>query len=148
MRRLAVGVCIIVLLAASLLIGYYIYMQPRTATIEFAGVRLTVELATTPAAQEQGLSGRDSMPADHGMLFVFNQEAQWGFWMHEMRFPLDIIWFNAQRQVVFMEQDLSPCTPTACPVYSPSVNALYVLEVNAGFVRANGVGLGESFTFV
>ena len=150
MRRLIIGVAVIVviLLAASLLIGYFLHAQPQTAKIKLAGVTLTVELATTPAAQEQGLSDRDSMPADHGMLFVFNQEAEWGFWMHEMRFPLDMIWFNANRQAVFIEQDLPPCTPTACPVYTPPVNALYVLEVNAGFVATNGIALGTTFTFV
>ena len=150
MRRLiiSVAVVVVILLAASLLIGYFLYAQPQTAKIELAGVTLTVELATTPAAQEQGLSDRDSMPADHGMLFVFNQEAEWGFWMHEMRFPLDMIWFDANRQAAFIEQDLPPCTPTACPVYTPPVNALYVLEVNAGFVAANGIALGTTFTFV
>lgn len=114
----------------------------------FAGMILTVDLATTPQEQEMGLSGRVSMPADRGMLFVFNQESQWSFWMHEMNFPLDIIWFNANRQVVFIEQDLPPCTPQACPVFTPPVNAMYVLEVNAGFVKANGVSVRESFTFV
>ena len=148
MKRTVIGVAIIALIAASFGIGYYVYTEPKTATIEFAGVTLTVELATTPSAQQQGLSGRNSMPADQGMLFVFTQAAEWGFWMHEMLFPLDIIWFNPNRQVVFIEQDLQPCTPTACPVYSPSVTALYVLEVNAGFVRANAVGLGDTFTFV
>ena len=118
------------------------------AKISFAGVTLSVELATTPAAQQLGLSDRASMPADHGMLFIFNQEAQWGFWMHDMRFPLDIIWFNASRRAVFIEQDLPPCTPSTCPVYTPLVNASYVLEVDAGFVAANGVELGDSFAFV
>jgi hypothetical protein len=164
----------VALLAASISVGYYVYSQsqPKMSQIELpgttlsaelttvnattemltkitlTGVTLTVELATTPAAQQQGLSDRNSMPADHGMLFIFNQEAQWSFWMHDMRFPLDIIWFNASRQAVFIEQDLPPCTPSICPVYTPVVNAMYVLEVNAGFVAANAVGLGDSFAFV
>ena len=148
MRRFTIGVAIVALLVASLVIGYYFYSQPKTSMIEINGVTLTVELATTPEAQQQGLSDRDSMPADHGMLFIFNQDAQWGFWMHEMRFPLDIIWFDANRQAVFIEQDLQPCTPTNCPVYTPLDNAMYVLEVNAGFVAANGIRLGDSFAFV
>jgi len=139
-----------VLLAVSLLGGYYLYAQPQTEQIEFGGVTLTVELATTPAQQEQGLSDRNSMPANHGMLFVFTQEGEWSFWMTEMRFPLDIIWFNSTRQVVFIEQDLPPCAPppASCPVYTPPVNALYVLEVNAGFVSAHDIMLGQSFYYV
>jgi hypothetical protein len=164
----------ILLLAAAVSVGYYVYSQSQSkmtqielsgttisaeftttnettlmvTKITFAGVTLTVELATTSAEQEQGLSDRNSMPADQGMLFVFSQEAQWGFWMHEMRFPLDIIWFNASRQAVFIEQDLPPCTPSACLVYTPITNAMFVLEVNAGFVATNSVSLGESFVFV
>jgi uncharacterized membrane protein (UPF0127 family) len=148
LKRLTLGVIIVLLLAGSVVVGYFFYTQPKTERIEFAGVTLTVELATTPAAQQQGLSDRDSMAADHGMLFIFNQEAQWSFWMHEMRFPLDVIWFNASRAAVFIEQDLPPCIPAACPIYTPTSNAMYVLEVNAGFVRAHGVVLGDSFVFV
>ncbi len=149
MRRFIIGIVIVGLLFIATAALYYAYVQPKTTNeIELDGVQLSVELATTPAAQQQGLSDRDSMPANHGMLFIFTQGAEWGFWMHEMRFPLDIIWFNADRQVVFIEQDLPPCTPTSCPVYTPPVNAMYVLEVNAGFVKANAVKLGDTFSFV
>jgi hypothetical protein len=148
LKRFIIGVVIVALLVASTAVWYYVEQEPKTTEIEIDGVTLTVELATTPAAQQQGLSDRDSMSVDHGMLFIFSQQAEWGFWMHEMRFPLDIIWFNANRQAVFIEQDLPPCTPTMCPVYTPPVNAMYVLEVNAGFVKTNGVQLGDSFTFV
>ncbi|HYB83772.1 MAG TPA: DUF192 domain-containing protein [archaeon] len=173
MRRVIIGLVVLVLVVLSLFVGYHAFSQSQATSqievagttltytlttsnsttqtlseISIAGVTLSVELATTPAAQAQGLSDRDSMPADHGMLFVFNQEAEWAFWMHEMRFSLDIIWFNSNRQAVFIEQDLPPCTPAGCPVYTPTANATYVLEVNAGFVRANGLALGDSFSFV
>ena len=176
-KRVIVVALVIVFLVISVSVGYYyVYEQsnsinstpvaatsstspansvstgitPSNSTVKimFAGVVLTVELATTPEEQQMGLSGRVSMPANQGMLFVFSQEAQWGFWMPDMNFPLDIIWFNANKQVVFIEQDLPPCTPQACPVFTPPVNALYVLEVNAGFVKTYGVSIGESFTFV
>jgi uncharacterized membrane protein (UPF0127 family) len=148
-KRIIFVALLIVLLAISVSVGYYyLNEQPKPVRIMFAGVVLTVDLATTPEEQQMGLSNRTSMPEDHGMLFVFTQEAQWSFWMHEMDFPLDIIWFNATKQVVFIEQDLPPCTPQACPIFTPPVNAIYVLEVNAGFVKANGVSIGASFSFV
>lgn len=82
------------------------------------------------------------------MLFVFNSEASWTFWMKDMRFRLDIIWFDSQRRVVFAEQNLQPCTPQFCPTYTPPLAAMYVLEVNAGFVAAHLVSNGESFNFL
>jgi len=118
-----------------------------TAQIVLAGVHLTVKLATTLAVQMQGLSGTPSLPSDEGMLFVFDHEDYWGFWMINMSFPLDIIWFNSARQVVWTEPDLKPCSPSDCPVITPNVKSMYVLEVNAGFVAAHHVTLGTTFSF-
>ena len=147
MRKAAIAVfAVLVILGVSLV--YLAFQPPNTVQIRFAGVVLSVELATTPAEQEKGLSGRDSMPADHGMLFIFGTEGIWSFWMHGMKFPLDIIWFNSNREVVFVEQGLEPCSPNECPSFSPSASAMYVLEVNAGFVSMHGVSAGDMFTFV
>jgi hypothetical protein len=114
----------------------------------FANVLLIVEIAKTPAEQQKGLSGRTSLAPDHGMLFVFDHEDYWGFWMVDMNFPLDIIWFNSNRQAVFIEQNLPPCTPQSCPVFIPNVKAMYVLELNGGFVMAHQITLGTTFTFL
>lgn len=87
------------------------------------------------------------MSTDHGMLFIFNMEDYWAFWMQGMRFPLDIIWFSSDKHVIFVEQNLQPCGPQACPSFIPTAKALYVLEVNAGFVEAHGVTFGSTFSF-
>ncbi len=147
LRRTAIAVLVIVIVA-SISVSYFAFRPLKTVQIKFAGVVLNVELAKTQAEQAKGLSGRDSLPADHGMLFVFDNEDYWAFWMNGMRFPLDIIWFNAGRQTVFIEQSLQPCPPDACPSFAPSAKAMYVLEVNAGFVVNHNVSLGDTFTFV
>ena len=118
-----------------------------TAQIIFGGVPLTVKLATTLPAQERGLSGLPSLPHDEGMLFVFDHADYWAFWMINMSFPLDIIWFNSARQIVWTEPDLKPCSPSNCPAITPPVQAMYVLEVNAGFLAANHITIGATFSF-
>ena len=169
LKRLFLGALVVVVVATSAVATFYLLTPANqipseqttytfnqttytydTTLIRLDGVFLMEELATTTAAQQQGLTDRDAMPADNGMLFEFQHEGQgqWGFWMNEMRFPLDIIWFNVSKQVVFIEQDLQPCSLNACPVYTPPVRMLNILEVNAGFVAANGVRLGDSFSFV
>lgn len=148
MNKLTVAaILVVVIIVTAFSVGYMLIPQGKATRIEISGIVLTVELAETVADQERGLSGRDSMAPDRGMLFVFDSAGYWGFWMHEMKFPLDIIWFNSTRQAVFIEQNLPPCTPEACPVYNPTAQAQYVLEVNAGFVRANNIQLGVGFTF-
>lgn len=118
-----------------------------TARIVIGGGPLTVLLATTLTTQEKGLSGRPFLPRNEGMLFVFDHEDYWAFWMINMSFPLDIIWFNSARQVVWTEPDLKPCPPSNCPTVSPPVQSMYVLEVNAGFITTNRITLGTQFSF-
>ena len=139
---------LLILIAGALYAGYVLFKPASTTRIKFGGVVLTVEIAATPADQQKGLSDRDSMAPDHGMLFVFNSEEMWGFWMKGMRFSLDIIWFDSQKRSVFIEQGLAPCPPQNCPIYTPPVNAMFVLEVNAGFVGAHNVSFGDSFSYL
>jgi len=119
-----------------------------TTHILIGGVVLAVALATTLPAQEKGLSELPSLPANEGMLFVFSHEDYWAFWMINMSFPLDIIWFNSAREVVWTEPDLQPCPQYDCPVVMPEVKSMYVLEVNAGFIDAHHITLGTTFSFL
>jgi uncharacterized membrane protein (UPF0127 family) len=143
-----VAAALLIIIAGTAYEAYVLLTPPGTTRILFAGATLNVEIAKTSADQQKGLSDRDSMDPHHGMLFVFDNEGNWGFWMKGMRFSLDIIWFDSQRQVVYFEQGLLPCTPQDCPIYTPPSKAMYVLEVNAGFVQSHGVTIGDTFNFV
>jgi uncharacterized membrane protein (UPF0127 family) len=143
-----VAAALLIIIAGAAYEAYVLFIPHSTIRILFAGVTLNVEIAKTSADQEKGLSNRDSMAPDHGMLFVFDSEDTWPFWMKGMRFSLDIIWFDSQRHVVYIEQGLPPCTPEDCPIYTPPVKAMYVLEVNAGFVQNHNIILGDTFQLV
>jgi uncharacterized membrane protein (UPF0127 family) len=143
-----VAAILLILIAGTLCAGYVLFKPAGATRIVFGGVILTVEIAATPATQEKGLSDRDSIAPDHGMLFVFDSEGMWGFWMKGMRFSLDIIWFDSQKRAVFIEQELPPCAPQNCPIYTPPVKAMFVLEVNAGFVKAHNIAIGDSFSYL
>lgn len=116
-----------------------------TERILVGGVVLTVELALTGQEQQRGLSGRNSLPSNQGMLFVFDHQDNWSFWMYDMKFPLDIIWFDSSRRAVYLEPNLPPCTQMNCPVITPDLQAMYVLEVNAGFAAAHHITLVTTF---
>ena len=147
MNKLIVCSALFLIVVGGVVAGYSV-TQSQPTRIMIGNVLLVVEIAKTPAAQQKGLSGRAFLPSDHGMLFVFDHEDYWGFWMVDMKFPLDIIWFDSNRQVVFMEQNLPPCIPESCPVFTPNAKTVYVLEVNAGFVSAHKIALGTTFTFL
>jgi uncharacterized membrane protein (UPF0127 family) len=100
---------------------------------------INVEVVRSKEELARGLSGRESLAPDHGMLFVFDQPGLYRFWMKAMRFPLDIIWLDQHRHVINVSRNQSPCTTSACPKVSPAGPAQYVLEVPAGFFDAHGL---------
>ncbi len=103
---------------------------------------LILDLATTSAARSRGLSGRASLDPNAGMLFVFDEPGLYGFWMKEMKFSLDLIWLDNKGKVVYITTNLSPKTyPNAFYPVSP---VKYVIEVNAGWTKLNGLELGDT----
>lgn len=120
---------------------------PDTPRVTLGGHAFSVELATTPAEQEHGLMERTSMPANHGMLFVFQDEAPRTFWMKNTLIPLDILYFDAGRHLVAIQADAQPCKADPCKLYPSHAPARYVLELNAGATARLGVRKGDAATF-
>lgn len=106
---------------------------------------IKVMVADTDASREQGLSYRSSLPANQGMLFVFDDPGMYAFWMKDMHFPLDMVWINSDKMVVGVSRDLSPDTyPSTFPPPSP---VPYVLEINAGSADKLGLVSGAKIDF-
>lgn len=115
--------------------------QQQTASVSFGTTTLQVVVADTPQARRQGLSGRDTIPED-GMLFVFEESARHGFWMKDMRFPIDIIWLDQDGQVVDVKKRV---TPDSYPdTFKPDTPARYVVEVEAGLYETFQLEIGDN----
>ena len=106
-----------------------------------------VELAQTSEEQARGLMFEKNLKADAGMLFVFQEEKEHFFWMKDTLIPLDIVWLDKNKRVVFISKDNQPCKIEKCPLISPGKNAKYVLEVNAGTLDKIGLRLSEEAVF-
>jgi uncharacterized membrane protein (UPF0127 family) len=115
----------------------------RDPYVVLGGERFTVELAETQEKQALGLMFRDQMPGDHGMLFLFPDEAPRSFWMKNCRIPLDIFYFDEDLVLVSVSENTPPCRTPRCPPYPSSGPAKYVLELNAGKAAALGVQAGD-----
>ncbi len=109
-------------------------------TVKLDNVTLTVQIADTDAQKQRGLMFQNEIPYDQGMIFVFSQEQEIPIWMLNMQFPLDILWFDKDGNVVHIEKNIQPCKSaietSTCPVENAGgKKAKYVLEVTAGFVE-------------
>jgi len=119
--------------------------NPSKMDVVLGGKTFIMDIADTPALQEQGLSGRTQLADNAGMIFIFSTPDEYGFWMKDMNFPLDIIWLSPDKHVVFMEKSLTPQTyPT---IYYPTSPASYVLEISAGEADALNLKIGDTVNF-
>lgn len=115
--------------------------RPTVAQVTVDGKTYQMDIADTPALQEQGLSGHAPLASDAGMIFIFSTPDNYGFWMKDMLFPLDIIWISSDFHIIHIEKNLSPETyPT---VYYPNAPAEYVLEISGGLANENNIKIGD-----
>jgi uncharacterized membrane protein (UPF0127 family) len=143
-----IAICI---LATGALFGV-LFLRSKTVDAEYAhdflvgDIPITVALANTPAQREQGLSGTRELPEGAGMYFVFDQPDLHGFWMKDMRYPIDIIWINQYGIIIAIDREVSP--DTYPDVFYPPTPAKAVLEVPAGFSTAHNIDIGERATLI
>ena len=127
--------------------------SPDEASVRIGGgVTYAVDVAVKPEDRQQGLSGRETMAQDTGMLFVFEEEQPLTFWMKDMRFPLDIIWIDGQCRLIDVAAEVPTPLPNAENADIPRVQsplpARYVLELNAGEWARAGLSPGDQVEFL
>ena len=98
-----------------------------------------LEVAKTPEQHEIGLMKRDSMPENHGMIFVFEDEHMLEFWMKDTRIALDIIYVDGSGKIVSVAQ----MRPYDLSTVSSQVPAQYAIELNAGMIQKLGLRTGQ-----
>ena len=101
-----------------------------TTTVEIGNAAFVVEVASNDAQRMRGLMFREAMPADHGMLFVFEQELPLSFWMKNTRLPLDMLYFDRTARLVSIQSNVPPCVTAYCPSYAAEGPSQFVLELN------------------
>jgi uncharacterized membrane protein (UPF0127 family) len=105
---------------------------------------IDLEIVDTPESRQLGLSNRESLPAEAGLLFDFETEIESCMWMKGMKFSLDMIWIDGQGKIVYIKRDISPDTfPQSFCGVQP---ARYVLEINAGVADAAGAVVGQQLS--
>jgi hypothetical protein len=102
-------------------------------------IRVRVELARSDEERRRGLMYRRNLDAGTGMLFIFDRPEPQKFWMKNTFIPLDMIFIDEQRRVIFVEENAEPLT---LDPRGPDMPALYVLEVPGGWSRTAKIAPG------
>jgi uncharacterized membrane protein (UPF0127 family) len=142
----------VIFIFTSIFLGWEIYSRidpaytADTPHITINGRRIAVEIADEPAEYIQGLSYRQSLGADSGMLFIFPEKQVRRFWMKNMNFPIDIVWIEDDR-IVNITPALAPEGSAPANTYSSDLPVDHVLEVNSGFAEKNKFKIGDKVIF-
>lgn len=111
-----------------------------TTTLQVAGVAAHVEIAATPQVRNQGLMFREIMPANNGMLFVFERDNLQCFWMRNTPLPLSIAFIDAQGRIINL-RDMQPHSEAS---HCPERPMRYALEMHRGWFNQYGIKPGDT----
>jgi hypothetical protein len=140
-RRSLACFAVVLLLAHPALAQLQIFATSQlTITSATGDHKFAVELATSPAQQEQGLMYRRSMAADAGMLFDFGRPQPTTFWMKNTLIPLDMLFVGADGRIVNIHERAVPMSETMIPSQG-MVRA--VVELNGGTAARLGIRPGD-----
>lgn len=113
-----------------------------------SGKRIDAEVADTPEKLLFGLAFREGLPPDSGMLYIFETSDRHRVRTKGFQIPVDIIWADESRHVVYLVGNAQPCPQDPCPYYGPPPeNARYVIQTAAGFIKQEHLEPGAELNF-
>lgn len=119
----------------------------ESAQVTLAGEHFQVELAVSREEKRRGLMHRDRLAQDSGMLFIYASARPTRFWNKNVRFPIDILYFDEHRAFLRADTHVPPCPALPCPVYQSGQPVKYVLELPAGSRERLDLQAGQRFLF-
>jgi uncharacterized membrane protein (UPF0127 family) len=145
MKRILFTFAVIVLFFIAAIIFLIIVKKPlnfKTGELKIGNSVLKVEIADNPALWQRGLSGRENLGLNEGLLFIFPTADIRKFWMKDMRFPIDIVWIR-ENKIVGLVIGAEPEGSQPQTIYESPEPADMVLEINAGLAPQLEIKIGD-----
>ncbi len=114
-------------------------------TVLINSQEINVQIAENRKARTLGLSNRKSLEPFDGLLFVYEKPGKHRIWMKDMNFPIDIIWFDQEKKVIWIEKNISPGTYPQS--FYPKEPASFVLELPANKTKELKINIGSVLSF-
>ena len=115
--------------------------EGKQSLVELAvkGEKIRVEVVRSEEEKARGLMFRESLGKDDGMLFVYDGEEVLSFWMKNTPIPLSIAFLDQKGKIV----DIQDMEPFSLRTHVSALPARYALEMNKGWFKRNGIGVGD-----
>lgn len=121
-------------------------MRPSEVYLQLGSGLFRTKVAINNVDRAKGLSGVTELDSNQGLLIAFPGESKWGIWMKDMKMPIDIVWLDKDKKVIYIVKGASPESSTS-KIFSPRTPAKYVVELPAGTVEASSIKLNNYAIF-
>lgn len=138
-------VLVLFMIGAAAFYALWPQLRPHV-TVHIGDGVFNSQVAKTPAEREKGLSGSRGLKADQAMLIVFDRDDKWSIWMKEMNYPIDIVWLDKDKKVVYIVKNAPP-ESYPYETFAPKQEARYVLEFPAGTTSKKAIKIGSEAKF-
>lgn len=116
-----------------------IYQKDKT-------LEIPIEIADREELHSFGLMFRKDISWNFGMLFIFEKDVNYGFWMRNTYVPLEIAFIDSNK-TIFNIQKMFPCNDEQCKIYYSPKPYRYALEVKMGFFKKFGFKEGAKIEY-
>jgi len=139
---------LLILFVLTLIYIIFIFVyKPKTKTISITlgHTKYNFEIAKTISQKSTGLSNRNYLCPNCGMIFVYPKESIYPFWMKDTLIPLDMIWLDKTGKIVTYHNALpEPNVPlTKLKNYRNISPAQYIIEINSGDFNKLNLKIGD-----
>lgn len=141
--RLLIGAIVVIFLIV--LVVTLILSSRKSTQVVVNDKAFNVMVAKTDKEKQIGLSGREKIAENQGMLFIFETPDYYSFWMKEMKFPIDIIYINGSKVTTVVKNAKPPSSGNGdLTIYRPNEKSDKVLEVIAGSSEKYNIKTGTT----
>lgn len=147
--RKDVGMKIIVaaVLLAVIVTAYVVILPSLSTTnLRLGDGIFQARVAANENDREKGLSGVTDFASNKALLMAFTSPSKWGIWMKDMKVPIDIVWLDSDKKVIYIVKGALPSESTNV-THEPKADALYVVELPAGTVDSKAINIGDTADF-
>lgn len=112
-------------------------------TIKIDNKIINVEIADSDDERQRWLMFRDeNLSPNSGLLLVYDRPDLYSMWLLNIRYPLDLLWFDQQGNLVYTVRDAQPCDNvldfTTC-TFKNTKPSKFVFTAHSGFIDQNGI---------
>jgi uncharacterized protein len=114
-----------------------------TRTIKIDNKIMKVEVADSNIDRQRWLMFRDEkLNPNSGMLLIYDKPDLYSMWLINIRYPLDLLWFDKLGHVVYAVKNAQPCTnildQSSCS-YKNISPAKFIFAASSGFIQRNNI---------